>query len=408
MPSRRPRPRARLSLVLPFLLAACSSDLAERQLQVAVGTPAGDSVAAADTVPASAPASAPVPAPSETDSAAMTAEVGGDVAADGAAAAPAEATSPAGADDSTRARSEVIAPKVAEGRSRRDSLGLVRAIRAGRRQDGFPKTTSTLPGALLPKTRIVAYYGNPLSKRMGVLGEYEVDEMLRRLDVEVARWRKADPATPVKPALHLVAVTAQGAPGRDGKYRLRMDSTLIEKVYGWAKRKDALLFLDVQVGWSTLPEELPRLARFLSRPDVHLGIDPEFSMHGSRTGVVPGRKIGTFDAKDVNYAIRMLADLSAKQQLPPKVLVVHRFTQGMVTNASQIRLDPHVQVVMDMDGWGQPWLKFDSYTDYIVAEPVQFTGFKLFFHNDTKKGGALLTPAELIQLVPAPLYIQYQ
>jgi hypothetical protein len=393
-----------LSLVLPFTLAACGSEVAEERLSLAAGTPAADSLAVTDSA-------APVQPSTPADSAVVAADVDGDIAPDDPATTPdAVPASPAPdtAATSGMARGDVIAPRVASGRSKRDSLGLVRAIRAGRKQDGFPAATTPLAGALLPRTRIVAFYGNPLSKKMGVLGEYDVDEMLRRLDVEVARWRKADPATPVKPALHLVAVTAQGAPGRDGKYRLRMDSTLIEKVYGWAKRKDALLFLDIQVGWSTLPEELPRLSGFLSRPDVHLGIDPEFSMHGSRSGVVPGRKIGTFDPKDINYAIRMLSDLSARQQIPPKVLVVHRFTQGMVTNAGQIRLDPRVQVVMDMDGWGQPWLKFDSYTDYIVAEPVQFTGFKLFFHNDTKKGGALLTPAELIQLVPAPLYIQYQ
>lgn len=398
MPSRPHR----LSLVLPFLLAACSSDLAEQQLRVAAGAPVADSLAGDSAAVGQTPGGA--------DSATVVAgDAAGEVASDSAAVG-AEATPavPDTAGGSSPARTGVIAPSVPDSRSRRDSLGLVRAIRAGRKQDGFPATTKTLPGALLPNTRIVAFYGNPLSKRMGVLGEYDVDEMLRRLDVEVERWRKADPTTPVKPALHLVAVTAQGAPGSDGKYRLRMSDALLEKVYGWAQRKDALLFLDVQVGWSTLQEELPRLAPFLSRPDVHLGIDPEFSMHGSRAGVVPGRKIGTFDAKDVNYAIRMLAELTAKKQLPPKVLVVHRFTQGMVTNASQIKLDPHVQVVMDMDGWGPPWLKFDSYTDYIVAEPVQFTGFKLFFHNDTKKGDTLLTPAELIQLVPAPLYIQYQ
>ncbi|HEU4629518.1 MAG TPA: hypothetical protein VFS08_07215 [Gemmatimonadaceae bacterium] len=403
MPPRRPLLRLWLALPLSLLLAACGSDLAEQQLQVAGARPVGGSPAAADPG-----ADGQTPADS---SAVVTADADGDVATDSAVTAPPGDGTSAVVADTARpapARSDVIAPTVAPGRSRRDSLGMVRAIRAGRRQDGFPATTGALPGALLPKTRIVAFYGNPLSKRMGVLGEYEVDEMLRRLDVEVARWRKADPATPVKPALHLIAVVAQGGPGRDGKYRLRMDSTLIEKVYGWAKRKDALLFLDVQVGWSTLPEELPRLAPFLSRPDVHLGIDPEFSMHGSRTGIVPGKKIGTFDAKDVNYAIRMLSELTAKKGLPPKVLVVHRFTQGMVTNAEQIRLDPRVQVVMDMDGWGPPWLKFDSYTDYIVAEPVQFTGFKLFFHNDTKKGSGLLTPAELVQLVPAPLYIQYQ
>ena len=77
---------------------------------------------------------------------------------------------------------------------------------------------------------------------MGVLGEYPTEEMLARLDQEVRRWQEADPATPVQPALHLIAVTAQGAPGRDGMYRLRMPDTLIERVYQWAQRKQALLF----------------------------------------------------------------------------------------------------------------------------------------------------------------------
>src|SRR5215212_7029149 len=77
-----------------------------------------------------------------------------------------------------------------------------------------------LPGAILPAKRIVAFYGNPLSKRMGILGEYEVDDMLARLDREVARWNKADPAHPVQPALHLIAVVAQGDPGKSGKWRM--------------------------------------------------------------------------------------------------------------------------------------------------------------------------------------------
>jgi hypothetical protein len=80
----------------------------------------------------------------------------------------------------------------------------------------------------------------------------------------------------------------------------------------------------------------------------------------------------------------------------------------MVTGAKNIKFDPRVQVVLNMDGWGNPWLKFDSYRDYVEAEPVQFTGFKLFYHNDTKKGEPLLTPGEVLRLTPAPLYIQYQ
>ena len=37
--------------------------------------------------------------------------------------------------------------------------------------------------------------------------------MLAKLDKEVAAWNKADPSTPVLPALHLIVVVAQGAPG---------------------------------------------------------------------------------------------------------------------------------------------------------------------------------------------------
>jgi hypothetical protein len=131
-------------------------------------------------------------------------------------------------------------------------------------------------------------------------------------------------------------------------------------------------------------------------------------MHYEREGLRPGAKIGTMMAADINGAIRQLDQLVREKKLPPKILVVHRFTRKMVTNAKDIRFTPHVQVVMDMDGWGPPWLKFDSYHDYVKAEPVQFTGFKLFFHNDTKKGDALLTPAEVLRLNPRPLYIQYQ
>ena len=267
------------------------------------------------------------------------------------------------------------------------------------------KGPAPLPGAVIPAKRIIAYYGNPLSKRMGILGEVPPDEMLSRLDREVAKWEKADPSTPVQPALHLIAVVAQGSAGRDGMWRTRMSDSLIERVYGWAQKRNALLFLDIQVGHSTLQAEIPRLAKYLERPNVHLGIDPEFSM---KTKAKPGTKIGSFDAGDINYATSYLSELSASKNIPPKILVVHRFTRPMVTNTGNIKLDPRVQIVMHMDGWGPPWMKLDSYHDYIYLHPVQYTGFKLFYHNDTKKGNPLMTPEQVLKVFPRPLYIQYQ
>jgi hypothetical protein len=262
-----------------------------------------------------------------------------------------------------------------------------------------------LPGSILPHRRIVAYYGNPLSRRMGVLGEYAPDEMLQRFDKQIEEWRKADPDTPVQPALHLVTVVAAGEPGPSGKYRTIMRDTMVEMVHRWAKSRNAILFIDIQVGHSDIRELVNRFDKFLTQPDVHFAVDPEFMM---KTGHKPGAKIGTMDAADINYVSDYLAKLVKEHNLPPKVLVIHRFTRGMVTNAKQIKLRPEVQVVMDMDGWGASWLKRDSYRDYIVREPVQYTGFKLFYHNDTKKGDPLMTPAEVLKLRPMPLYIQYQ
>ena len=272
---------------------------------------------------------------------------------------------------------------------------------------GWPvKFPTPLPGSILPQKRIVAYYGNPLSKRMGVLGEYQKDDMLQRLKREVARWQAADPAHPVQPALHLIAVVAQGEPGKAGKYRMVMPDTVINQVYGWAKEAGAILFIDIQTGHDNIRNVLPRFEWLLKNPDVHLGIDPEFNLIKSMAK--PGKKIGTYDAADINYASGYLKDLVKKYNIPPKVFIVHRFTRNGVTNYRNIVLRPEVQIVMNMDGWGAPWLKRDSYKDYVVSEPVQLTGFKLFYHNDTKKGDPLLTPADVLKLHPKPIYIQYQ
>ncbi len=272
---------------------------------------------------------------------------------------------------------------------------------------GWPvKSPAPLPGSILPGKRILAYYGNPLSKRMGALGEYKKEDMLQRLKREQARWEAADPSHPVQPALHLIAVVAQGMPGKAGKYRMVMPDTVVNQVYGWAKEAKAILFIDIQTGHENIRTLLPRFEWLLKNPDVHLGIDPEFNLIKSRA--IPGTKIGTFDASDVNYVSGYLKDLVKKYNLPPKVLTVHRFTRNGVTNFRHITLRQEVQIVMNMDGWGAPWLKRDSYKDYVVAEPVQFTGFKLFYHNDTKKGDPLMTPKEVLKLNPKPIYIMYQ
>ncbi|WP_226163042.1 hypothetical protein [Hymenobacter terricola] len=281
---------------------------------------------------------------------------------------------------------------------RRDSL----------RADSIVKKSGQLPGALLPGHRIVAFYGNIRSKGMGILGREPKAQMMRKFAGVIKEWQAADPTLPVMPCIHSVTITAQGAAGKDGKYRLMNSKSTIEETRSWARELNGIFFMDVQVGLSDLAHELPKLTEYLKDPATHLGIDPEFAM--ATKGVRPGKKIGTYDAKDVNFAINFLARIVSENHLPPKILMVHRFTQGMVTNYKNIKLDPRVQVIMDMDGWGDPTLKKDSYHDYVQTQPVQYTGFKLFYEYDIKpKGSHLMTPTEVLaSLNPKPLYIQYQ
>ncbi len=268
------------------------------------------------------------------------------------------------------------------------------------------KTAYPQAGALLPFHRIVAYYGNFYSTKMGVLGEYPAPEMLSKLRAEVAKWNAADPTTPVIPAIDYIAITAQGSPGADGKYRFRMPASQIDQAVALAKEVNGIVILDVQVGLSNLQTELPLLEPYLKMPQVHLAIDPEFAMHG---GAKPGSVVGSFDATDVNYAANYLKKLVDENNLPPKVLIVHRFTQNMVKNYKNITPLPEVQIVMDMDGWGSPAKKLNTYQQFVATQPVQFTGFKLFYKNDLKPPSTrMLTPAELLKLTPQPLFIQFQ
>ncbi|WP_234795031.1 hypothetical protein [Hymenobacter arizonensis] len=304
------------------------------------------------------------------------------VAADGAAAKPAVI-------DSAQIRAQV---------ARRDSL----------LADSIMKKSGQLPGAILPGKRIVAFYGNIRSKGMGILGREPKEQMFRKFEKVLAEWRAADPSRGVQPALHNVTITAQGTPGKDGKWRLMNSNATIEEVISWAKEHNCILFLDVQPGHSTLQVELPKLEKYLKDPIIHLGIDPEFSL-STMPGVRPNQRIGTLDAKDVNFTVSFLARIVSENKLPPKVLTVHRFTRKMISNYKNIKLDPRVQIVMHMDGHGDPTLKKDSYQHYIVNEPVQYTGFKLFYEYDARpKPHHIMTPQEVIALNPSPLYIQYQ
>lgn len=254
------------------------------------------------------------------------------------------------------------------------------------------------------QSRVVAVYGHPASTRMGLLGALRPAALHDSLRSLVALWQGAD-SVPVVPAYHMIAVVAQGHPGPSGRYRLRHSDATIGRIVGWAEAMDGIAILDIQPGRSTVAAELKTLMPWLAHPRVHLALDPEFAMGPDG---VPGRRIGSMPARDVNLAITELGRLVDSLGLPPKLLVVHRFTHKMLPDAQAIiRDDPRVRVVIDMDGWGSAALKRATWRQVIVPMRYEHTGFKIFT-TARHDGANPMGPEQVLQLSPAPNYIQYQ
>lgn len=266
-----------------------------------------------------------------------------------------------------------------------------------------PASSPPMPAPLLPGHRIVAYYGNPLDPHMGVLGQGSPQEMLARLSQQAAAYQALDPSHPVIKALELVATVAQGSPGPDGTYRLRMPPSLIESELKLARSAHALLILDIQVGHSPVASEVAYLEPFLKQPDVELALDPEFDMN-QIPGGIPGKEFGSMTASDINGAIEVLHQLVVEDHLPPKILIVHQFLPEMVPNWQDIRPMPGVSFVMDTDGFGNPGVKIANYHAFITDQPIGYGGIKLFYTQDTP----LMSPAQVLALQPSPLLIIYQ
>ena len=268
------------------------------------------------------------------------------------------------------------------------------------------KTLYPNHGALLPFNRIVAYYGNFYSPKMGILGEYSIEILASKLGDEVKKWEQVDPTTSVIPAIHYIAAVAQLDPGFNNTYLARMPDHEIKKALIAAEGMKAIVFLDLQIGKSTVVDEVNFIKKYLMLPNVHLALDPEFVMKNDKN---PGTEIGSLDADEVNKVIDILAQIVRDNSLPPKILVIHRFAKNSLKKYQDIKILPEVQVVINMDGWGSPETKIFTYQNIIYPEPVQFAGFKIFYKNDLLAPSTrLITPEEILMLQPRPCYIQYQ
>jgi hypothetical protein len=252
---------------------------------------------------------------------------------------------------------------------------------------------------ILPRYRVVGFYGAPQDDELGELGIGTPDQAAERLDKQARPYARGK--REVLPALELIAVVAAGAEGDDGMYRTRQRPAVIRRYLEAARRHEALLLLDVQPGRADFMSEVRALEPFLREPDVSLALDPEWHV---APGEIPGQVIGSVDAAQVNEIADYLAAIVREHELPQKLLVVHQFTEDMVANRAQLREPPGIALVLNADGFGTAVNKVAKYDLFASRPPRAHRGFKLFYREDE----GLMTPRDVLRLRPQPELIVYE
>jgi hypothetical protein len=194
-------------------------------------------------------------------------------------------------------------------------------------------------------------------------------------------------------------------------HRLRQTDATIGRHLRAARAAKGLLVLDVQPGQADFMQEVMALERWLVEPDVSLALDPEWSVPD---GVQPGSVIGGTDAETVNDIADYLARIVRARNLPQKVLIVHQFTDEMVSDRDLTRGRPGVALISNMDGFGTADLKKGTYDRLSVEQPASrrlrrrspapYNGFKLFFEEDM----GLMSAKDVLALKPSPDVIVYE
>jgi hypothetical protein len=272
-------------------------------------------------------------------------------------------------------------------------------------QQGAVPETKELPQGgtrLFPDYRLVGFCGTPGAPALGEL-QGNLPAKARALEAKATPYAQG---RKIMLVFELIAVVVQGSPGADGKYRRRVDDSVVDAYLRAARQYKALLLLNIQPGQSDFLTEVKSFEAYLHEPDVGIALDPEWAMKPKQR---PGAFWGQTTAAAVNDVAELLSTLVSQYHLPEKALVFHEVVREVIKDETTVASYPGVAVIKSVDGLGPVHSKIATYGNLmeIMARGVH-PGFKLFFDEDTRNGSRLMTAKEVLALVPQPEYVMYE
>ena len=257
--------------------------------------------------------------------------------------------------------------------------------------------------ALFPEYRLVGFCGTPGGPALGELQgnlPAKTKALLGYADKYAGAERR------VLPVFELIAVVVQAGSGADGKYRRRVEDSVVDTYLRHARESKGLFLLNIQPGQSDFLTEVKHFEKYLREPDVGIALDPEWAM---KPGQRPGKVYGQTDGAMINSIAEYMSKLTREGDLPEKALVFHQVNRHVVKDEATLHTYPGVVLIKSVDGLGPKAAKIETYLNLMeIMGPSVHAGFKLFFDEDHRNGGQLMTPAEVLALKPPPEYVMYE
>ena len=243
---------------------------------------------------------------------------------------------------------------------------------------------------------IVALYGRPHVKTMGTLGKQSLAQTIQMAKEKAKLYEKAlGNGQKVTPGFDLIYEMATSSPGKNGKYVITLNQKTLLKYITAAQKNGIVIFIDVQLGKKSPAQAVKPLLKYLKYDNVHIAVDPEFSVDNLK--VRPGKKIGSITGTQINEVQHMMRDyIKANGIKDDKILLVHMFTEHMVTGKKAIKYTDRVHLAMHLDGHGSPALKIKTYNGLYTDTRAGLVagGFKVFYKQDKP----MMTPRQVLGL----------
>lgn len=256
---------------------------------------------------------------------------------------------------------------------------------------------SEFPRSWLADAPMLTIYGRAFGVAP-ILGRLGFDNSFSDLDTQIQPFAQGitsvDGGIQPTVALHLIyALATPCSPGSNCLYYLDDAGADIVNAYiKPAAARGQLVVLDDQLAESNPVAEVQHLIAkgYLQYDNVEIALDPEFrAVPGQDT---PGVPVGTVTAEEINAAGAIVNAYCAHRHMPHrKVLMVHQFQFGMITDRTKLRNDyPYVDAVIVADGFGTPDTKASVYQALFgpgsPSGPI-WRGIKLFYPNPLEQAG---------------------